>query len=177
MMVIFLFSSTATFKKIWMIKMIHTKKEVKNYLKLKKKIIIYCSCMSLKCILFAYCINIYIFLQIYFVIVLSHSNKKHDKWTYHVFVISFFRLAPFFYLKNNPKNDNLSLNCTFFNYHNCTSIIFSGTILWGTQIFLPKKHYKTKITPSKPSKPPLLPKKFEPSFSIWHQMVPLIISK
>ena len=73
-------------------------------------------------------------MQIYFVIVLFHSNKKHDKWTYHVFVISFFRLAPFFYLKNNPKNDNLSLNCTFFNYHNCTSIIFSGT-----QIFLPKK--------------------------------------
>ena len=84
--------------------------------------------------MFAYCINIYIFLQIYSVIVHSNSNKKHDKWTYHVSVISFFRLAPFFYLKNNPKNDNLSLNCTFFNYHNCTSIIFSGT-----QIFLPKK--------------------------------------
>ena len=39
----------------------------------------------------------------------------------------------------------------------------------------PKKSlHRAKITPSKP---PLLPKKFEPSFSIWHQMVPLIISK
>ena len=103
-------------------------------------------------------------MKIYFVIVLSHSNKKHDKWTYHVFVISFFRLAPFFYLKNNPKNDNLSLNCTFFNYHNCTSIIFRGTILRGTlkssskkkSIASPQKnHYIEQKLPS-PS-PPRLP--------------------